>query len=129
MTQAQHTLAREMSEDELLDAVIRLAQLNGWLVDHPRPARTAGGWRTALRGHAGRPDLLLVHPSGRVITAELKSEKGRLSRDQQRWDEALRVAAQRAGIGARGDGRPVFSHYVWRPTDWVQGTIREVLAR
>lgn len=128
MTSAQQTIAAHMSEDDLLDAVITLARMNGWLVDHPRPARTANGWRTALRGHAGRPDLFLVHPSGRVITAELKSEKGKLSRYQKPWDEALRVAAQRAGIGSRGD-RPVFSHYVWRPTDWVQGSIREALAR
>lgn len=125
---AHQTIAAHMSEDELLDAVIAYARLNGWLIDHPRPARTANGWRTALRGHAGRPDLFMVHPSGRVVTAELKSEKGRMTNAQKAWDEALRVTAQRAGIGSRGD-RPVFSHYVFRPSDWLNGHIREVLGR
>lgn len=126
---ARAQLAAQMSEDELLDAVIACAQLNGWLVDHPRPARTKHGWATPLRGHAGRPDLFMVHPTGRVVTAELKSEKGSLSDAQKAWDLALRTTAQRAGIGSRGDGKPVFSHYVWRPTDWLTGLIREVLGR
>ena len=125
---AADQLAQSMSEDQLLDAVIELAEWLGWLVDHPRPARTKAGWATPLRGHPGRPDLLLAHPSGRVITAELKSEKGRLSEHQTAWDEALRRAAQRAAMTS-GSPTIAFAHYVWRPADWINGSIREVLGR
>ena len=52
-------------EDEFLRAVLEMAGILGWMAFHPRPARTAHGWRTALSGDPGYPDLTLAkagHP-------------------------------------------------------------------
>jgi hypothetical protein len=125
---AADQLAHAMSEDQLLDAVIEFAEWHHWLVDHPRPARTKAGWATPLQGDAGRPDLLMAHPTGRVITAELKSEIGRLSEAQKRWNEALAAAGRRAAVASRTEDM-VYAHFIWRPSDWLNGTIRGVLAR
>ena len=79
-----------MNEAQFTTIVIEMAKALGWLVYHQRPARTAKGWRTALQGHAGFPDLVLAK-DGRVIFAELKSAKGRLSDAQKGWLEALDI--------------------------------------
>jgi hypothetical protein len=98
---ARMTAARfEMSEDDLQERIIEAAEANGWRVVHHRPAKTAKGWRTAVQGHAGFPDLVLAR-DGVVIVAELKSRTGRPSADQKRWLAAL-------GVHAR----------LWRPADW-----------
>jgi hypothetical protein len=89
-----------LSEDDLKARVIDTAKLNGWRVHHGRPARTHAGWRTAVEGHAGLPDLVLAR-DGVVILAELKSQRGQPTDDQARW-----LAA--AGVHAR----------LWRPADW-----------
>lgn len=77
-----------MSEDELGAAVMEMAQFYGWRVAHFRPARTARGWRTAMAGHIGVPDLILAR-GGVIIMAELKRERGRLTREQAAWAVAL----------------------------------------
>jgi len=95
-----------MKEQELLNAVIELAHLYGWLVAHFRPAQTMHGWRTAVSADgAGFPDCVMVHKeSGRVIYAELKSEEGKVSPEQQIWLETLA-------------GCPRNEVYLWRPSD------------
>ena len=94
------------------EAVMALAHTQGWLVAHFRPARTDQGWRTPVAAEgAGFPDLVLVRD--RVIFAELKTERGRVRPEQQRWLDAL------AGAGAEA--------VLWRPSDWE--TIVDVLAR
>lgn len=97
--------AQAISERELQEWVIELAKLRGWKVAHFRPAKTAKGWRTPMQGDPGFPDLVLAR-AGRVVFAELKSEKGRLSPGQQGWTEALGRF--------NPDGQEV---YVWRPRD------------
>jgi VRR-NUC domain-containing protein len=99
-----------VSEFELQRAVVEAARLFGWLVAHFRPARTARGWRTPVAADgAGFPDLVLVKP-GRLVFAELKAATGRLSDEQARWLAAL-------GLSERCEV------YVWRPADWLDGTI------
>ena len=84
-------------------AVIDLARSHGWLAYHPLPARPASGrWVTAFLGDAGLPDLVLARD--RLIFAELKTARGRLTRGQREWVWRLAVA----GVAA----------YVWRPCDW-----------
>lgn len=78
-----------ISESAFQDRLIAEARLRGWLVAHFRPGRTATGWRTPVQGDAGFPDLVLVR-GGRLIWAELKSEKGKLSEKQEKWIRALR---------------------------------------
>lgn len=92
------------SEDDLLARVVEEAHARGWLVFHPRPARTRDGrWRTAMMGDKGFPDLVLCRPP-HVVVIELKSERGVLDNDQHRWLAALRGCTWlRVGI--------------WRPSD------------
>jgi hypothetical protein len=101
-----------MSEAELSDSVIELGHLFGWRLAHFRPARTARGWVTPVAADGkGYPDLCMVRD--RIVFAELKSDNGALTVEQQDWLHAL---------GAAGVER-----YVWRPSDWVDGTIERVL--
>jgi hypothetical protein len=88
-----------MTEGEFTETVIELAKFRGWQVSHFRPAMTEHGWRTPLAGHKGFPDLALAR-NGVVILAELKTEKGRVTKEQEKWA---------AAIGAQ--------YRLWRPRD------------
>lgn len=101
-------LRPDLSEAAFQSVVLELAMLRGWRCFHPRPARTANGWATALTGHAGFPDLVLAR-RGVVIVAELKSARGRMGPGQAEW---------LAELGAVGR--------CWRPVDWPE--IRQELA-
>jgi hypothetical protein len=106
----------DCTEAAFARAVIALARSLHWKVAHFRPARTAKGWRTPCQADArGWPDLILCRGVGgppRIIAAELKSARGRLTPEQQVWVAALEAA-----------GVPV---YLWRAGDWT--TIKEVLS-
>lgn len=93
------TLPRTMSEADWTAWVIDAATLNGWMAHHARPAQTTRGWRTAVQGHVGVPDLLLAR-DGMIIAAELKSNSGQLRPEQKQWLHHL------GGHGC-----------VWRPKD------------
>ena len=101
----------KLSERAFLDQVIDLARHCGWLVHHQRPARTAQGWRSAIQGHKGFPDLVLVRPP-HLIFAELKAGKGKATLEQEDWLDCLRTAGAWA--------------VVWRPEDWdtIERTLR-----
>lgn len=102
-----------MTEAELEAGVIELARLLGWRCAHFRAARTLHGWRTPVTADgAGFPDLLALK-DGRILAAELKSTRGRVSSEQAGWLEAF----ERAGG----------SCHVWRPADWTSGAIEGVL--
>jgi hypothetical protein len=125
-------IARSISESELQGAVIELAHTSGWLVHHTRAARSRKGWRTPIQGDAGFCDLVLAK-NGCVLFAELKSERGRVSPEQQAWIRALDGERQGALLpGQRRVLRPVcdggwISIVVWRPSDWLSGEIAELL--
>lgn len=91
--------------------VIAYAKAHGWRVAHFHKARRKdGGWSTPVAADgAGFPDLVLVR--NRVIWAELKTDVGRLSPEQDAWMTALIIAGE--------------CHYVWRPKDRAE--IEEVL--
>lgn len=102
-----------MNETDFLTQVTDLATLLGWNWAHFRPAKTAHGWRTPVSGTlgAGWPDLVLVRErDGRLVFAELKTDKGRVD-DRQEWV-----------LGLIRSAAPT---YLWRPKDWDQ--IVEVL--
>lgn len=88
-----------MSENDLQTVVIQTAQLYGWKVCHFRPAKTDKGWRTPIEGDKGFPDLVLAR-DGEVLMPELKSQRGRLTIDQEEWGLHL------------GD-----AYRLWRPGD------------
>jgi hypothetical protein len=100
-----------VTEDDLLSAVLDLCKVYGWRTLHIRPARTDKGWRSPVQGDGkGFPDLLLLK-NGRVILAELKDARGKVSDDQWKWlDEGMDLSR------------------VWRPADWHSGEILRVLS-
>lgn len=85
------------TEKQFEAAVVEYAKLTGWLVYHTRDSRGSV---------AGFPDLMMVR-GDRLVVAELKTEKGRVSPAQQQWLDALALTCHRA-LGV----------YLWRPSDW-----------
>ena len=92
-----------MTEKKLQGYVLDLAEALGFLGYHTWDSR---------RSQPGFPDLTLVKGS-RLIFAELKSAKGKPSPEQKEWLAAL-----------RGTSAEV---YLWRPCDWVDGSVEKVL--
>lgn len=92
-----------MSEKEFQAQVIQLARLHGWIVAHFRPAQTRKGkWVTPVAADGkGYPDLVLVRD--RVIFAELKTDTGKLTPEQEQWHERLKAAGAQAEVW-----RPMF---------------------
>jgi VRR-NUC domain len=96
-----------MTEAQFTETVIQLAKFYRWHVTHFRPALTEHGWRTPLSGHNGFPDLVLARNKV-VLIVELKTEKGRVTKEQQKWGDE---------IGEQ--------YRLWRPSDL--DSIREEL--
>lgn len=93
-----------VKEADLQAAVVDVARRLGYMVAHFRPARTTQGWRTPVSGDgAGFPDLVLVG-NDRILFVELKSQRGRLTADQERWRDQL--------VAAGGEW------HLWKPSDW-----------
>ena len=91
-----------LAEAEFQRQVIDLAHILGWRVAHFRPAMTAHGWRTPVQADGkGFPDLVMVRRD-RLIFAELKAEKRKLTPEQVEWFNALTAVAE---------------VYVWHPAD------------
>ena len=95
-----------MTERELQDAVLATAELLGW---HHRYHTY-----TSKRSPAGFPDLVLIR-GDRIIFAELKSDRGRVTVEQASWIDALEVVAEATDFR--------MSVVVWRPLDWSTGMI------
>jgi hypothetical protein len=101
-----------VTEDDLKGAVMDLCKLLGLLVHHDRPARTEHGWRTAIEGDEGFPDLVIAGRRG-VLFRELKSAKGKPTLPQQLWLDRLFAAGADVGL--------------WRPADLTTGRIESQL--
>jgi hypothetical protein len=87
--------APAMSEAEFQRRVMKVATQLGWLWYHAYDP---------ISDAAGFPDLVLVRRK-RLLFAELKTEKGKLSKEQQRWFELLNtVISDHCDV------------YVWRPS-------------
>jgi hypothetical protein len=86
------------------DSAVSERELTGYV----RDVAGALGWRRyhawlSKHSPAGFPDEVLVRPP-RLVFAELKSERGRLSDEQEAWLEELRTV-------------PGVEVFVWRPAD------------
>ena len=88
-------IADTINEKLFQGLVTEYAGLNGWATYHTRDSRGSD---------PGFPDLVLVRD--RVIFAELKAARGRVTNDQRAWAAALEAA------GA--------VYYLWRPADWPE---------
>lgn len=116
---------RALSEQHFTEQVIQLARFYGWRAAHFRAAQTTRGWRTPVQGDGkGFPDLVLVRPP-ELIFAELKTPRGRLSREQAGWVAALedvsRGLAHTRAIAnpfSALEPFPVVDVYVWTPDDF-----------
>ncbi len=85
----------DCEEKEFDRRVVDFAEANGWTSFHAYDCR---------RSAAGWPDRVFVRE--RVVYAELKSEKGRLTPEQVAWVARL----LRAGAEV----------HVWKPADWAE---------
>jgi hypothetical protein len=99
-----------LTEKMLQAAVEDCARVLGYLVSHPR---------YSIASAPGFPDLVLAKAwrpggTGRVIFAELKTGRRKLTLDQDDWICALRQC-------------PGVEVYVWREADWLDGIIERVL--
>jgi hypothetical protein len=95
-----------VAERDFQAAVVELARLSGWRCYHTYDSR---------RSAHGFPDLVLVR-DGRLLFAELKSERGRVTADQRAWLSLL-------------EGCPGVEVYVWRPLASSWPEIERVLSR
>ena len=104
----------QVTEKEFQQTVVDFARLRGWRTYHTHDSR---------RSDAGFPDLVMVR-GDRLVFAELKTEKGRLSAAQEQWREAL--AAMGEQVGDPDVWPPQVGAFVWRPSNWP--VIEAVLA-
>ena len=72
--------------------VLQVARLYRWTCYHTYDSR---------RSQPGFPDLVLVRD--RVLFRELKTDRGRITPDQQRWLDTLRAAGADADVWRPGD--------------------------
>lgn len=125
---------KNMAEDEFQGQIIEYAVLRNWRLIHHRPALTEKGWRTAMQGDPGFPDLVLAR-RGFVIFAEVKTETGKLTPDQEKWlsdingytwDEGSHAEWNRVALeDLHEPGDPTQVGVLWRPSDWP--TIERIL--
>lgn len=107
VTQAEYhaRVAADMTERGLLQRVRALAAVLGWRSYHTHDSR---------RSEAGYPDLHLVSADQRrSLFRELKTQRGRVTRDQQQWLDELALVDHDVGV--------------WRPADWLSGRIEREL--
>lgn len=119
-------VARAMPEADLLACVLGTPRRPGLAL--------ALGWRgyhthRSQHSPAGWPDLALVR-RGRLILAELKTERGKVTPEQAAWIddlERVRDDSRADALTARRANDPVLGVYVWRPRDYLDGTIERIL--
>lgn len=97
------SMSADVSEKDFQKTVTDALTLFGWRWCHFRPARTQRGWRTALSGSPGFPDIAAVRGE-RILYVELKAANGKLRDEQQSWLSALGAAGAEV--------------HCWRPSDW-----------
>lgn len=98
-------VAAGMRERVLQDHVRQLSLALGALFYHTHDSR---------RSDPGFPDCVILFPGGRLIFAELKTQRGKESKAQREWIDRL----------VWSEDREV---YVWRPSLWLDGTIERIL--
>lgn len=84
-----------MKEKEYQRDIQLHLQRHGWLDYHPR---------VSFYDRPGFPDIVAIRPP-RVIFAEIKTDKGRLSPAQEEYKRQLEAC-------------PGVEYYIWRPRDW-----------
>lgn len=101
--EALEAIFGKMSEANLQSQVRQAALTLGWMFYHTHDS---------MRSDPGFPDCVMARGE-RVLFRELKTQKGRLSTEQEKWRDAL--------LAAGADWK------MWRPYDWGDGTILKEL--
>lgn len=102
-----------VSEAAFMDTILQAAELYGWWTYHTHDSR---------RSTAGFPDLVLVKPP-RVLFLEVKSERGRLSREQAEVLAMLQECEVGNVTTTANETRVVVAGVqaaLVRPSDWEQ---------
>ena len=131
----------ELKESDFASWFEDLLDTYGYRWMHQRPARVKRSgqdvYETAYTGHKGFLDYVICHEQKRrLLFVELKSEKGKLSPDQQLWFDTLKECVRQitlVPIPKRDRGGydpaiqtvrekdmkliPSFEVYVWKPSD------------
>lgn len=116
-----------MKESELLRLVLAEFRSQGWTCAHfgnsVKYIRRGDSYMTIPDKNAtGFPDIVATR-MGQLVFIELKSEKGRIRDEQALWLADLREVEKRTAARITH-----VSVYVWRPVDWLDGTIVAVAA-
>lgn len=125
------------SEKAFEAAVVEYAEHQGWKTAHFNDSRrevvnkrTGERQLVGDKDAKGFPDRVFAR-NGRIVIAELKAEKGRLSREQKDWLAALGSPDgedDMALLSLRVRGTwPRAWVCCWKPSDWPE--IQRVLAR
>lgn len=77
--------------------IIRAAKLAGWRVHGERTSKSKDRYLTAIKGHAGWPDLALVR-GHEFVVRELKRHPNKVEPEQEAWLAALSFAGINAGV-------------------------------
>ena len=93
-----------VSESDWQKIVIKIAVRNDWKWYHP-PNNLPNKYGNIQNIVAGYPDLTLVKDK-RLLFVELKTDKGRVSKEQKEWQEVLKKAGCEC--------------YIWRPKDLIE---------
>lgn len=103
MNEGRRVLLGTVSERDWRQQVLHWAAARGWLAYF--------SW-TSIHSPSGFPDLVLAR-SPRLLTVELKTEKGKQTLRQRMWDDTLSSITE-------------YEHHgIWRPAD--EERVRAVL--
>jgi len=97
----------KVSEKEFATQVEDLLKVFGWHWTHFRPGWSKKGYRTPIKGHKGFPDYVAVR-NGTCLFIEIKSEEGKLTPEQEDWQNLLQRVA-RCSLGIQ--------YWLWKPSD------------
>jgi hypothetical protein len=101
-----------ITERDFQATVIDMARTYGWIVGFTHDSR---------KSEPGEPDLRMIRPP-RVIFAELKTVKGRISKG--RWNKSGRWLPGQDEWGEALASCPWVEYYLWRPTDNIEAILR-----
>jgi hypothetical protein len=120
----------QQSEKQFERAVVEYAEHHGWKTAHFNDSRREvvnkrTGERKLIgdKDAKGFPDRIFAR-NGRIVIAELKAEKGRLSDEQSEWLVALggepdgSISPLEQLVAVTGARAVRLRVRVWRPSDW-----------
>ncbi len=110
-------VADRMREEVLQLRVEELLRTFDWWWFHDQDPR---------RNQAGLPDTIAMKP-GRLLFAELKSQKGKLRPKQAEVRGHLESVVAAIGSWNGPPGRPPVEYHLWRPSDLLSGAIERAL--